>query len=99
MVHAYDFLRFRWDENNLRHAACSEIRASSLGGECKFWRQFWKGGQRKLVNAHQDCVKRRATLSVAARRECGDQATAAKVVNEVFDSCFADTRPFDEIYK
>jgi inner membrane protease ATP23 len=24
---------------------------------------------------------------------------AAKVVNEVWDSCFTDTRPFDEIYK
>ena len=25
MVHAYDYLRFRYDESNLRHAACTEV--------------------------------------------------------------------------
>ena len=25
MVHAYDYLRFKYDENNLRHAACTEV--------------------------------------------------------------------------
>jgi inner membrane protease ATP23 len=33
------------------------------------------------------------------RPECKDDVQAAKVVNEVWDSCFADTRPFDEIYR
>ena len=101
MVHAYDFLRFKADfENlNLRHAACTEIRASSLSGECRFWREFWHRGQWKVLNQHQECVRRRATLSVAMRPNCKDDVEAAKVVNEVWDSCFADTRPFDEIYK
>lgn len=47
----------------------------------------------------QECVRRRATLSVSARPACKDQEHAAKVVNEVWDSCFYDTRPFDEIYR
>ena len=100
MVHAYDYLRFDSDlKDNLRHAACTEIRASSLSGECRFWREFWHRSQWKLTYQHQECVKRRATISVSHRPNCKDDVEAAKVVNEVWDSCFADTRPFDEIYK
>ena len=100
MVHAYDHLRFKvkW-EDDLRHAACAEIRASSLSGECRWAREFFTRGQWKLMQQHQECVRRRAALSVAGRPSCKDDAHAARVVNEVWDSCFADTRPFDEIYR
>jgi len=37
-------------------------------------------------------------MSVLNRPGCTDEAHAAKVVNEVWGSCFADTRPFDEVY-
>ena len=36
-------------------------------------------------------------LSVAANPACPDVETAEKAVNEVWDSCFPDTRPFDEV--
>ncbi|KAL5332287.1 mitochondrial inner membrane protease atp23 [Aspergillus crustosus] len=100
MIHAYDHLRFKvnWTDN-LRHAACSEIRASSLSGECRWAREFFRRGQWKLTQQHQECVRRRAILSVQARPTCQDRAHAEKVVNEVWDSCFRDTRPFDEIYR
>jgi hypothetical protein len=45
----------------------------------------------------QACVRRRAVLSVAANPACPDTETAEKAVNEVWDSCFPDTRPFDEV--
>ena len=32
-----------------------------------------------------------------ANAACPDAATAEKVVNEVWESCFNDTRPFDEV--
>lgn len=101
MVHAYDYLRFKVDfeTHDLRHAACTEIRASSLSGECRFWREFWHRAQWKVTYQHQECVRRRAAISVSKRPNCKDDVEAAKVVNEVWDSCFADTRPFDEIYK
>ena len=100
MIHAWDHLRFKVDwENNLRHAACAEIRASSLSGECRFMREFATRGQWKLTQQHQECVRRRAVLSVRARPFCPDDLTAVKTVNEVWDSCFSDTRPFDEIYR
>ena len=101
MVHAYDYLRFKVDfeTHDLRHAACTEIRASSLSGECRFWREFWHRSQWKVTYQHQECVRRRATISVSKRPNCKDDVEAAKAVNDVWDSCFADTRPFDEIYK
>lgn len=99
MVHAYDHLRFKLDPKDLRHAACMEIRASTLSGECRFMREFWTRGQWNVTQQLQECVRRRATLSVANRPGCKDDVQAARVVNEVWDSCFNDTRPFDEIYR
>jgi inner membrane protease ATP23 len=52
-----------------------------------------------FTNHHQDCVRRRVIRSVMARPSCQDEAHADKVVNEVWDSCFRDTRPFDEVYR
>ena len=76
-----------------------QIRASSLSGECRWAREFFRRGQWKFTQQHQECVRRRAILSVRARPGCKDEAHAEKVVNEVWDSCFRDTRPFDEIYR
>lgn len=45
----------------------------------------------------QACVKRRAVLSVIANPSCESQEMAEKVVNEVWESCSNDTRPFDEV--
>ena len=42
-------------------------------------------------------MRRRAVLSVRANPACPDQAAAEKAVNEVWESCFNDTRPFDEV--
>lgn len=42
-------------------------------------------------------MRRRAAISVAANPACPDITTAERAVNEVWDSCFNDTRPFDEV--
>ncbi|CAE6440319.1 unnamed protein product [Rhizoctonia solani] len=44
------------------------------------------------------CARRRAILSVMANPACKSQQDAERAVNEVWESCFKDTRPFDEIY-
>ncbi|OCT43999.1 Mitochondrial inner membrane protease atp23 [Cladophialophora carrionii] len=102
LVHAYDHLRFKTnltEEDDLRHAACSEIRASNLSGECRWANEFFRNKVLSFTQHHQDCVRRRAVLSVRGRPGCKDDVHAVKVVNEVWDSCFRDTRPFDEIYR
>lgn len=99
MVHAYDHCKFNVDWNNLKHHACSEIRASNLSGECRMMNQIVKNKIMKLSKGQQDCVRRRAVLSVRANPNCKSDEMAVKVVNEVFDSCYNDTRPFEAIYR
>jgi inner membrane protease ATP23 len=44
----------------------------------------------------QECVKRRAALSVGANPNCADPKRS---VDEVFETCYADTEPFGFIPK
>ncbi|KAI8986594.1 peptidase M76 family-domain-containing protein [Pilobolus umbonatus] len=97
MIHMYDHHRFKVDWNNLKHQACSEIRAASLSGDCKWTREIARGFY-TFTKQHQTCVKRRAVISVALNPHCNSEDEAERAVSSVFDSCFADTRPFDEIY-
>ncbi|WVW85615.1 mitochondrial inner membrane protease ATP23 [Kwoniella bestiolae CBS 10118] len=97
LIHAFDHCRFRVDWGNLRHHACSEIRAANLSGDCRWTREV-KRGFYSFNKQHQACVKRRAILSVLANPSCKSPEMAEKAVNEVWESCFKDTRPFDEIY-
>ncbi|KAF9267747.1 hypothetical protein L218DRAFT_954944 [Marasmius fiardii PR-910] len=97
LTHLYDQCKFKVDWNNLRHHACSEIRANNLSGDCRYTREL-KRGILSFTKQHQACVRRRAITSVSANPACPSEAMAEKVVNEVWESCFNDTRPFDEIY-
>ncbi|ORY59098.1 peptidase M76 family protein [Pseudomassariella vexata] len=102
MVHAWDHLRWKVDwvgDKDLKHAACTEIRASMLSGECRWTRESFTRGNWTLTQQFQDCVRKRAVQSVLARPRCKDDVQAVKVVNQVWDSCFSDTRPFDEVYR
>ncbi|PLW14051.1 hypothetical protein PCANC_01994 [Puccinia coronata f. sp. avenae] len=113
LIHAYDHRRFQVDWTNLRHIACTEIRANALSGDCKWTREV----DRHMFNfarQRQICARRRAILSVAqhisaaAKQPTSADETssskalaseqAAKVVDQVWSSCWNDTRPFDEIY-
>ncbi|SPC66385.1 related to ATP23 - putative metalloprotease of the mitochondrial inner membrane [Ustilago sp. UG-2017b] len=97
MVHWFDHCRFLVDWSNLRHHACSEIRAANLSGDCGFARE-WKRRIYGFKLQHQNCVKRRAALSLLINPACdGDIEKAERAVDEVFESCFGDTRPFDEV--
>lgn len=97
MIHAWDHLRWKMNWMDLRHNACSEIRASNLSGECRWTNEFFKRHNWTVTQQHQECVRRRAVMSMLTR--CKDSEQATKVVDEVWDSCFNDTRPYDEIYR
>ncbi|EDO34675.1 predicted protein, partial [Nematostella vectensis] len=96
LIHAYDYCRVKYDPDNLKHLACTEIRAANLSGDCFFWKenigrfQFgWKAHQQK-------CVKTRAVNSILAVRNVSRQR-AEETVDSVFDACFNDTDPFERI--
>ncbi|CAG8580121.1 9109_t:CDS:2 [Dentiscutata heterogama] len=97
MIHLYDHCRFKVDWNSCLHHACSEVRAAALSGDCKWTREI-KRGFFNFTKQHQACAKRRAILSVQKNAACSAPGVAERAVTEVFESCFNDTRPFDEIY-
>ncbi|KAG7820248.1 hypothetical protein KL928_001685 [Ogataea angusta] len=100
LVHWYDNTRFKVDWGDIRHHACTEIRAASLSGECAIVTEFKRRlGFMRYAKGHQACVKRKAILSVINHPKCKDKQHAEEVVDEVFRSCFNDTRPFETIYR
>ncbi|KAF8588384.1 hypothetical protein K439DRAFT_1613635 [Ramaria rubella] len=96
LIHMYDHCKFKVDWSNLRHHACSEIRAASLSGDCRWGREINRFFF-TFSKQHQVCARRRAILSVAANPSCPNVGAAEQAVNEVWESCFKDTRPFDEL--
>ncbi|ODV80191.1 mitochondrial inner membrane protease ATP23 [Suhomyces tanzawaensis NRRL Y-17324] len=99
LVHAYDYLKFDVNLKDLKHHACTEIRASMLSGECRMFNEIQKTGLGNFGSKFQLCIRRRAVLSVSANPNCKDKEEAEKVVNSVWNSCFNDTRPFERIYR
>lgn len=90
LVHAYDQCRANVDWKNRKHHACSEIRASSLSGECDLSQEINRG-KFGITAHHQTCVKRRAALSLSL----SGQKMPEKAVADVFAQCYADTSPFE----
>jgi len=77
LVHAYDDCRAHVDWTDLKHHACTEIRAANLSGDCSFSQEFARGNF-NLRAQQQKCVRRRAELSVAMNPT--SQGTAARGV-------------------
>ncbi|GMH69543.1 hypothetical protein TL16_g05185 [Triparma laevis f. inornata] len=61
LIHALDQCRAKTDWSNLRHHACSEIRASNLSGECGYGVELLRGNM-KHRGGSIECVMRRAKL-------------------------------------
>ena len=97
LVHVYDDKSVKMDYSNSKHVACSEIRAISLSGECSFLDEL-KRGYFDFGQHFQQCVKRRAYLGVLQSNSVSTMQESKRVVDAVFEDCFNDTAPFDEIY-
>lgn len=67
-----------------------------LAGDCHFKMEAMRGNFAVRAQ-HQKCVRRRAELSVSMNPYCGGAAGAKRAVDAAFESCFADTAPFDRI--
>ncbi|KAG8829727.1 Mitochondrial inner membrane protease atp23 [Serendipita sp. 405] len=98
LIHMYDHAKFKADMTNIKHQACSEIRAANLSGDCSYRRNVHRGHWYKFTGHQRACVRMRAVASLVQNPACPSQAAAEKAVDEVWDSCIKDTRPFDEIY-
>ncbi|KAI4803325.1 hypothetical protein KUCAC02_006876 [Chaenocephalus aceratus] len=96
LIHAFDHCRAHVDWfNNLRHLACSEVRAANLSGDCSFSSEVSRFNF-GMKQHHQECVRDRALRSILAVRKISAEE-AQKIVDEVFDSCSNDHAPFGRI--
>ncbi|KAI9189647.1 Mitochondrial inner membrane protease atp23 [Blastocladiella emersonii ATCC 22665] len=98
LIHALDHCRAKLDWSNCLHHACTEIRAANLSGDCTFSNEVMRGNW-GVSKQQQACVKRRAILSLRSNPHCSAPGVAEEAVAEVWNSCFADTWPFDEVYR
>ncbi|XP_033222145.1 mitochondrial inner membrane protease ATP23 homolog isoform X2 [Belonocnema kinseyi] len=93
MIHMFDYCRNELDFKNIDHLACTEVRAANLA-HCSFLSAWSQGNASlfKIKDAHQDCVKTKAMMSVlAVRKVCKEEARAA--VERVFPKCYNDLEP------
>ncbi|XP_020947566.1 mitochondrial inner membrane protease ATP23 homolog isoform X4 [Sus scrofa] len=96
LIHAFDHCRAHVDWfTNIRHLACSEVRAANLSGDCSLLNEIFRL-HFGLKQHHQTCVRDRAILSILAVRNISREV-AQKAVDEVFESCFNDHEPFGRI--
>ncbi|XP_078423971.1 mitochondrial inner membrane protease ATP23 homolog [Cetorhinus maximus] len=96
LIHTFDHCRAHVDWfHNIKHLACSEIRAANLSGECTFGNELCRFNF-GLKQHHQKCVRERALRSILAVRNVNKE-TAEKAVDDVFDICFNDHEPFGRI--
>jgi inner membrane protease ATP23 len=94
LVHAVDTCRTKMDpQRNCIHLACTEIRAENLSSECNFINELMRIGPHSLRKHGQDCVKRRAVLSVGSHPRCRDRAE--EYVDAAMGRCYKDIFPFE----
>lgn len=91
LVHAYDQCRAKIDWKDCLQHACTEIRASTLSGECSFLHEVYRG-HTTIRGGQGECVARRAEKSVAMNPNC--KSIAADAVKAAFVECRADKAPF-----
>eukprot|EP01039_Chlorochromonas_danica_P008126 gene8126-8965_t len=91
LVHAYDVCRAKMNFDNCLQHACTEVRASTLSGECDMLQEVARGNL-KLYGGHPACVSRRATLSVSMNPRCKDVAEEA--VKSAMVKCYPDRSPW-----
>lgn len=90
LVHAYDFCRSNIDVGNCYQRACTEIRASSLSGECSLSSEALRG-HLQLKGGLMACAQRRAQLSLSVDPVCKERAE--DYVKTVLKECYADKSP------
>ena len=88
LVHMYDYCTAKIDFENVKHLACSEIRAAALTS-CSRHSFDYK--------SYQSCVKIKASDSVALMKNL-PKKEALEAVENVFYKCFNDTEPLGRCY-
>eukprot|EP01059_Diplonema_ambulator_P023436 TRINITY_DN3892_c0_g1_i1.p1 TRINITY_DN3892_c0_g1~~TRINITY_DN3892_c0_g1_i1.p1 ORF type:complete len:232 (+),score=13.08 TRINITY_DN3892_c0_g1_i1:65-760(+) len=96
LIHAFDDARAYVNPSDCHHHACSEIRAARLSGECALGEELLRGkslsGDGGSLTLGQQCVNRRANLSVSRNPACS--RVSQQAIQTVWEACVADTAPY-----
>src|SRR5260221_7753987 len=81
----------KWDRELFRRGVLGFTKHHQVRSGHSVKQQF------HLCDVFQTCVRRRAVLSVSQHPNCSSTEDAERAVNEAWESCIGDTRPFDEV--
>jgi len=92
-IHMFDYCRAEMDFKDLKHLACTEIRAANLA-HCSFLSAWTQGfaSPFNVAKRHSECVKAKAVASVMAVRKI-PESEAKEIVDGVFEKCYNDLEP------
>ncbi|GAB5365612.1 hypothetical protein AAMO2058_001072900 [Amorphochlora amoebiformis] len=94
LVHALDYCKYDVDKENMKHVACTEVRAASLSGECDASIEFLRSySTMSFNNHHKRCVRRRSAKSLQYSFDASEKQIK-DTLDSVFNDCYADTSPF-----
>lgn len=89
MIHAYDVARVKFDKDNLHHLACTSIRVANLSGKCLYKSFFIK-------DYKPACVRDYAIKNMMCSKNISEEKSM-KVIDSVFEDCYNDYAPFQEM--
>ncbi|KAI8893520.1 peptidase M76, partial [Globomyces pollinis-pini] len=92
LIHAYDHCTLKFDSDDCRQIACSEVRAAALSGDCDLTQELLRG-HFAWFDTFKNCVERRAFLSTQMHPHC--QSNAKDTVRSAMETSFLDRSPFE----
>ncbi|XP_040564927.1 mitochondrial inner membrane protease ATP23 homolog [Lepeophtheirus salmonis] len=92
LFHLFDRCMNKYNFQDPKHLACTEIRKANLG-HCTYYYYFFQSfGEYKLKNMHSMCVKNVA-IDFLTKTKFLSPKDAAEAVDSVFDTCYSDLEP------
>merc|ERR1712098_922760 len=92
LIQMFDNCVNKYNFNDVRHLACSEVRKANLAN-CQFLTSLTRPDANFAVfGQHRKCV-RSVAVEALVKTKFVKEEVAGKVVDEVFDKCYADLEP------
>jgi len=92
LIQMFDTCVNKYDFNNVHHLACSEVRKANLAN-CQFMTNLSRpDASFGVEKQHRNCV-RSVAVEALVKTKFVKKEVAGKVVDEVFDRCYADLEP------
>jgi len=92
LIHMFDTCVNRYEPNSPRHLACTEVRKANLAN-CQFLSAMSRQDASFGVSGQQAACVRSVAVESLVKTQFLREEVASRVVDEVFDSCYADMEP------